>query len=144
MTSLEEILVTPLRRIATVGGDVMHAMRNDDAGYGGFGEAYFSWIVSGAVKAWKRHRRMTLNLVVPIGQVRFVFAIAGGPMAGFRSEEIGIQRYVRLTVPPGVWFGFQGRADGPSLVLNIADIGHDPDEAERRAIEEISFNWFTS
>lgn len=143
MTVLEEILVTPLRRISTVGGDVMHAMRSDDVGYGGFGEAYFSWIVPGAVKAWKRHRRMTLNLVVPVGQVRFVFFAPGKSTEAFRGEEIGAQRYMRLTVPPGIWFGFQGRADCPSLVLNIADIAHDPDEAERRAIEEISFDWHT-
>ena len=42
--SLSDILVTPLARIAADGGDVMHALKNNDPEYGGFGEAYFSWL----------------------------------------------------------------------------------------------------
>jgi len=71
--SLEHIKLSPLSRINTEGGDVLHGMKWIDAGYAGFGEAYFSWVVKGAVKAWKRHTRMTMNLVVPVGSVRFVF-----------------------------------------------------------------------
>ena len=63
-------------------------------------------IEMGAVKAWKQHRRMTLNLVVPVGNVRFVFLADEGKAQ--REETIGVSNYVRLTVPPGVWFGFQG------------------------------------
>ncbi|MDK9723640.1 MAG: dTDP-4-dehydrorhamnose 3,5-epimerase [Sterolibacteriaceae bacterium MAG5] len=136
--TLADICVTPLRRIATPGGDVMHAMKRVDPGFTDFGEAYFSWIESGAVKAWKLHQRMTLNLVVPVGAVRFVFHL---PQGGFRTEEIGAANYARLTVPPGIWFGFQGRADTPSLLLNLADIPHDPDEVLRKAQPDIPFDW---
>lgn len=135
------IILTPLSRITTPGGDVMHAMKRSDPGFTDFGEAYFSWIESGAVKAWKLHKRMTLNLVVPVGAVRFVFHQPG---AGFRVEEIGAANYVRLTVPPGIWFGFQGRADGPSLLLNLADIPHDPDEVQRRSVTDIPYDWQSS
>ena len=38
-----------------------------------FGEIYFSNINSLCIKAWKKHKIMTLNLIVPIGKVRFVF-----------------------------------------------------------------------
>ena len=71
--SLSDILVTPLARIATDGGDVMHALKNNDPEYGGFGEAYFSWLEHRKVKAWKCHTEMTMNLIVPFGQVKFVF-----------------------------------------------------------------------
>ena len=74
--SLDDIIVTPLKRIPTDGGDVMHALKFSDNGFKGFGEVYFSWIEQGIIKAWKRHQRMTLNLVVPLGEVRFVFHIA--------------------------------------------------------------------
>ena len=73
VVSLTDILVTPLRRITTDGGDVMHALKKSDIGYNGFGEVYFSWVEQGAIKAWKCHQRMTLNLVVPVGEVHFVF-----------------------------------------------------------------------
>lgn len=137
--NLGDISLTPLSRIETAGGDVLHAMRQSDPGYAGFGEAYFSWVAAGAVKGWKRHLRMTMNVVVPVGRVRFVFFLDGG--AAFRVEEIGADRYARLTVPPGIWFSFQGLAERQSLVLNVASIPHDPDEAERRALSEIAYDW---
>lgn len=138
--TLADIRVTPLRRIATPGGDVMHAMKRSDPGFTDFGEAYFSWIEPGAVKAWKLHKRMTLNLVVPVGSVRFVCHLPATD-GGFRSEEIGDANYARLTVPPGIWFGFQGRANAPSLLLNLADIPHDPDEVLRQAQTDIPYDW---
>ncbi|MGE5466085.1 MAG: dTDP-4-dehydrorhamnose 3,5-epimerase [Ignavibacteria bacterium] len=138
---LDQIRVTPLARIPTRGGDVMHAMKQTDEGYSGFGEAYFSWVEQGAVKAWKRHMRMTMNLVVPVGRVRFVFRAEGSD--GFREEIAGDGRYVRLTVPPGIWFGFQGLQEPQSLLLNVANIAHDPTEVERRDVPDIDFDWRT-
>jgi dTDP-4-dehydrorhamnose 3,5-epimerase len=137
--SLNDILITPLARIPTAGGDVLHAMKKDDRGCVGFGEAYLSLVTAEAVKAWKRHTRMTMNVLVPEGRVKFVFWLDTDDK--YRVEEIGADRYVRLTVPPGIWFGFQGLASPHSLVLNIASIPHDPNEVERRAPLEINFDW---
>ena len=141
-----DILVTQLQQIETPGGDVLHAMKQIDLGYEGFGEAYFSWISGGAIKAWKRHLRMTMNLIVPVGQVKFVFYYvdADTGLEKFITEEIGENRYVRLTVPPGVWFGFEGLYEFKSLVLNIASIPHHPDEVERLALTEVNYNWIRS
>jgi len=137
-----DILVTPLQKIKTTGGDVVHAMKQNDLGYTGFGEAYFSWVSAGAVKAWKRHTRMTMNLVVPVGQVRFVFrCVNADGVEEFRVEDIGVDRYARLTVPPGIWAGFQGLSTHQSLVLNIASIPHDPNEIERLALSDINYTW---
>jgi dTDP-4-dehydrorhamnose 3,5-epimerase len=140
---LADILVTPLRRIETEGGDVLHAMKQSDAGYAGYGEAYFSWISAGAIKAWKRHTQMVINVVVPVGQVRFVFRCVN-TLTGveeFRVDEIGVDSYARITVPPGIWFGFQGLYAPQSLVLNIANISHEPSEVERLALTDINFDW---
>lgn len=137
-----DIQITPLARIATPGGDVMHAMKQSDVGFAGFGEAYFSWVAADAVKAWKRHMRMTMNLVVPLGQVRFVFrAVSPQGVEEYRSETIGDGRYARITVPPGIWFGFQGVGASRSLILNMASIPHDPTEVERMAVSDVQFIW---
>lgn len=139
---LSHIKVTPLRRIETPGGDVMHAMKQSDDGYIGFGEAYFSRVSCGAVKAWKRHTRMTMNLVVPIGLVRFVFHAKNRMGTNeFRVEDIGESCYARITVPAGIWFGFQGRSEADSLVLNFANIEHDPNEVERLDMYYIDYDW---
>lgn len=137
--SLDSIIVTPLSRIVTQGGDVMHAMKHVDSGYAGFGEAYFSWINANAIKAWKKHTRMTMNIIVPVGKVRFVFFLDDN--TPFRIEEIGSDHYARLTIPPGIWFGFQGLSESGNLLLNIASIMHDPEEVERQAISGIKYNW---
>lgn len=139
---LAEIVLTPLSRIETAGGDVLHAMKQSDTGYAGFGEAYFSWVSAGAVKAWKRHMKMTMNLVVPVGKVRFVFRQVNAVGAEkFRVEEIGVDGYARITVPPGIWFGFQGLCTPQSLVLNLASIPHDPNEIERMMISDSKYIW---
>ena len=142
VVSLEDIIVTPLRCIPTVGGDVMHALKNSESGFNGFGEVYFSWVEHGAVKAWKCHQHMTLNLVVPLGEVSFVFHIKDQEKY-FRTENIGEERYTRLTVPPGIWFGFQGKASGKSLLMNVADLKHDPDEVFHKPASDFSYKWDT-
>jgi dTDP-4-dehydrorhamnose 3,5-epimerase len=137
--NFDDIHLSPLKRISTVGGDVMHGMKSLDAGFKGFGEAYFTWINTGAVKAWKKHTRMTMNIVVPVGMVRFVFY--ADERKEFRVEDVGESRYMRLTVPPGIWFGFQGLSAPQNLLLNLANIEHDPDEVSRRDKNSIDYNW---
>ena len=69
---VKDVSITPLRIINTEGGDILHGLKMHENDYQGFGEAYFSIIESGAIKAWKRHRRMTLNIIVPVGAIKFV------------------------------------------------------------------------
>ena len=139
MNLLDQIRVTPLQQISTPGGDVWHALKSTEESFHGFGEAYFSWVEARAIKAWKQHLRMTMNLVVPIGTVRFVFCDL--LHESIREEVIGVSTYARITVPPNIWFGFQGMSEKPSLVLNVANLPHDPAEVERKMKEEIYFNW---
>jgi dTDP-4-dehydrorhamnose 3,5-epimerase len=146
--SLDNILVTPLKRITTEGGDVMHALKKSDNGFNGFGEVYFSWIEQGAIKAWKFHKRMTLNFVVPVGEIHFIFYYEASiaeqksePCNEFRSEKLGNKHYSRITVPPGIWFGFQGLASGSSLLMNVTDMEHDPKEILNKPVSRFSYNW---
>lgn len=138
--SLNNILLTPLKRIPTVGGDVLHALKKSDIGYNGFGEVYFSCIDEGAVKAWKCHKKMTMNIIVPVGEARIVFHIEdrGG---FFRSEIIGEESYSRIYVPPGIWFGFQGIGKNQSLIMNFSDIVHDPNEVLHKPLNYFNYNW---
>jgi len=70
--NIEGVLVTNLKKIHNPKGNIFHCMKNDDQGYKGFGEAYFSTINHDEIKGWNKHKLMTLNLVVPIGEVAFV------------------------------------------------------------------------
>ena len=138
---IDGVLVTPLRIIETPGGDVMHTMKQSDPGYVGFGEAYFSQVSYGAIKAWKRHREMTLNLSVPVGEVRFVLHDDREGLQVFQELTLSPSNYFRLTVPPMVWVGFQGLSPEGSIVLNVANLEHNPTEIDRQEINQIDYNW---
>ena len=134
------VSLTSLRCIDTPSGAVLHALKKSSEGYAGFAEAYFSEIHEGAVKSWRRHSKMTLNLIVPVGTVRFV--VRG--QEGFEEFVLGRTppaQYSRLTVSPGVWLAFQGRGPGTSLIVDITDFEHDPAEAETREIDAFPFTW---
>lgn len=132
------VAVTPLRVIAAEKGRVLHVLRSFDVGFAGFGEAYFSTVECGAIKGWRRHRRMTLNLVVPIGQVEFrAFDDRWGRDCAISTAVLlSPESYCRLTVPPGIWLSFRGGAPGTNLVLNIANLPHDPAEADVLPLDE--------
>jgi dTDP-4-dehydrorhamnose 3,5-epimerase len=141
---IDGLVLTPLKVISVLGGDVMHGLKSSDLSYQGFGEAYFSMVELGAIKAWKKHYKMTLNLVVPVGEVRFVIYDDRKNSKSFgKFQEITISKnnYSRLTIPPKLWLGFQGISEKTSVLLNIADFEHDPDEIERKDLNSINFNW---
>jgi len=139
---INDVLITPLNIIDVYGGNILHAMKATDKGYNGFGEAYFSKVDFGHIKAWKRHSKMTLNIVVPVGKIRFVlFDDRKGQIHEYQEIVLAQNNYSRLTVPPMIWMGFQGLHSNESILLNIANIEHHPEESETRKIEEIEFNW---
>tara|TARA_Y100001960_G_C14252086_1_gene623377 strand:+ start:140 stop:568 length:429 start_codon:yes stop_codon:yes gene_type:complete len=139
LNKLDQIILTPLKKISVEGGDVFHAMKSLDNSYKGFGEAYFSFVKFKAIKAWKKHKKMQMNLIVPLGSVKFVFF--DDTNKKFRVEIIGKENYSRLFVPQGVFFGFQGLNKFDNLILNISDISHDPNEVIKKSLDSINFDW---
>jgi dTDP-4-dehydrorhamnose 3,5-epimerase len=122
-----------LRRIEGPSGAVLHAMKASDTGFEGFGEAYFTTVGRGQVKAWKRHRTMVSNLIVPVGEICLkLLDDRPDSLTYGRWFEVtlGPMNYQRLTVPPGFWMGFKGIAEDMNLMLNIASAEHDPNECD--------------
>jgi dTDP-4-dehydrorhamnose 3,5-epimerase len=144
---IEGIVVTPLRRVANAKGEVLHALKRSSPGFVGFGEAYFSTVLAGEIKGWKRHRRVTLNLVVPVGRIRFVVHDdrAVSPTRGrFDDVTLGLDNYARMTVSPGLWVAFEGAHADLSLLLNVIDEEHDPAEADNVELGAFEFPWVRS
>lgn len=141
---IKDIILTPLKKIDQPQGDIYHAMKKSDPGFDGFGEAYFSTIRQREIKAWKKHTLMTLNLVVPVGEIKFVvYDCREDSKTKDEIFEIVLSpdNYKRLTIPPNLWMGFQGLGEGLNLLLNIANIEHDPDETEKKDVFAFKYNW---
>ena len=131
---IDGVKITPLRQIHDERGKIMHMLRQDSPDFIGFGEIYFSCIHQGSIKAWHIHKEMTLNYACVIGKIKFVLADlrTGSPTEGNYMEiYIGPECYSLVTVPPMVWNGFKGVADGVSMVANCTDIPHRADEIDR-------------
>lgn len=135
------LALTPLKRISTPAGDVLHALKAQEDSFTTFGEAYFSMIEPDQIKGWKRHKAMTMNLVVPVGRIGFLVRDEreGSPTKG-RTERVelspnSLADYGRLTVAPDLWMAFGNLDTATSILLNIIDIPHDPDEAETRPLD---------
>ncbi len=134
-----KIFVKKLKKISTDNGEVMHALKASEKLIEKLGEVYFSSIKQNAIRAWKLHNNMTLNLIVPIGMVKFVFYFEESKK--FSEYIIGEDNYCRLTVPPKTWFGFKGLKNTKNLIMNIADLEHDPNEVEKKLIDNIQYEW---
>lgn len=140
MELLDGVQLTPLKRISHEKGDILHALKLSEASYAGFGEVYFSIVHCGDVKAWKCHQEMVLNLVVPMGTVKFVVMDLDKPGKLFETT-LSKDFYARLTIAPGLWFGFQGIDKGINLICSITNQEHDPAEVDRKELHEIAYEW---
>lgn len=135
---MDGVRLTPLKKISNSKGDIFHAMKKSDTGFNGFGEAYFSFVNKGIIKGWKKHLKMTLNLVTIVGEVEFVICCKESNR--FKVVKLSKFNYQRLTIKPGLWFAFRG-FDESNILLNIASIEHDPNEAEVLDLYEIEYEW---
>ena len=144
MGMLEGVSLTPLNEILNEKGNIFHALKATDKTFVSFGEAYFSNVNFGAIKGWKKHTKMFLNLIVPLGTIKFVLfddRELSTTFGQYQEVEIGESNYQRLFVPPGIFMSFQGIDLHRSMLLNIASIPHDPTESVIKELAEISYSW---
>ncbi len=141
---LSGMIKTDLNIIKTDSGSVYHGLKNTDIGFNKFGEVYFSSIKKNQIRAWKLHKKMTLNLMVPVGKIQLCFfdERKGSDTFNKTFKIILCQDpYCRLTVPPGIWFGFQGISAGLNLICNVADMPHEKNEIMRTDFNKIEMDW---
>ena len=133
------IKVFKLKKIKVESGDVLKILDKKSLGFTKFGEAYFSLIDFKKIKGWKKHTKMKMNLIVPIGNVEFVFFDQKKNF--FKKYKIGEDNYKRIMVEPGIWFAFRGLSKKTNLVLNISNIIHDPKESKNIDLTSIKYSW---
>ena len=125
---------TELKIVPTDGGNVLHGYLKNNPEKIDIHEVYFSTIKKDQIRGWKMHKKMTVNLIVPIGKVKIHLIQDKDNSSDYqRYEEVLSQSpYFRLCIAPGVWFAFEGLSKFESLICNIADMPHDPKEVVRK------------
>jgi dTDP-4-dehydrorhamnose 3,5-epimerase len=136
--TIHDVILQPLKQIVDERGRVLHMLRNDSPLFKNFGEIYFSEVLSGVIKGWKKHTLMTQNFVVPVGKIKLViYDDRPNSISCGKAMDITMGRpdnYHLVQIPPLLWYGFQGLASTPSLLANCADLPHDSMEAEQIAV----------
>lgn len=142
---IEGVVLHPLKQIVVPKGDLWHAFKASDEGFVGFGEAYLTQIEPHQVKGWKRHNRYVLNIVVIAGAVKFViYDDRDDSVTKGVFEEIVLSpkdNYQRLTIAPGLWMAFAGVSSQTSMLIDLIPELHNPEEADRKELDEIKFNF---
>lgn len=136
---IDGVRLTPLERVESPEGSVMRMLRSSDTIFEQFGEIYFSSVAPGAIKGWRLHQKLTMNLAVPMGEVRFVVhdARKDSVSCGATNEYVlGNDDYQLLTIPKGIWMSFGNRSSVMALVANCATQPHDPAEVLRCSFED--------
>lgn len=145
VSHIDGVTLSPLKIIQGDKGNVMHALKSEEQSYASFGEAYFSTIHCNEIKGWKKHHQMILNIIVPVGKIKFVIFDdrKNSPTQNCFFEVIlSPENYSRLSVQPGLWMAFKGMNEGLNMLLNIASIPHNPQEAENVSLQTINYtNW---
>ena len=124
----------------------MHMLREDSPVFSRFGEIYFSCTHPGAIKAWHKHKKMTLNYAVVYGEIKFVLFDSRAESSTYGEiQEIFLspENYQLVTVPPLIWNGFKGIGTKTTIVANCATLPHSPDELERKEPfdKSIPYEW---
>lgn len=145
---IKDVTLTPLNIMFDDKGCVLHMMKSTLSCFNGFGEVYFSEIIYGKFKGWKLHKTQTQNICVPSGAVRFYLYDGRDSSESYGATLIveisRIHNYQLITIPPGVWYGFQGCANGVSLLANIVDFPHEPTESIKLPIDTSLIPMFIS
>lgn len=143
--SENKISITKLLKLDQPEGSVMHGLKKSDKSFSGFGEAYFSTVKFNKIKGWKLHKKMTLNLVVPHGEIRIIAHKASDNddvVSPLVDIVLGKNNYSRITIPPGNWVAFKGIGKKSNILMNIADIEHDPKETINKDINFFKVDGF--
>jgi len=135
---MDGVIISTLKQIHHPKGDIFHVIKKSDVGFSGFGEAYFSIINQDDIKGWKKHTKMILNLIVPIGEIEFT--IYDENTKEFFNTKISKNNYQRLTVKAGLWVAFKG-IGMYNMLLNVSNIEHDANEAININLKDINYSW---
>ena len=127
-----------LFEIKNLKGNILKILNKNEKFFTKFGEVYLSRINNGSIKAWKKHKKIHLNLTVISGAVKFV--IYNDLKNKFTCMILKEKDKKRIHIPAGLWFGFKGLKNN-SIILSISSHIANSREVLRKKLKEIKFDW---
>ena len=147
-SEINGVIIVRLNQIVDSKGSVLHMIKLSSPEFKNFGECYFSEINYNSIKGWKLHSKQTQNISVPSGTIKMVLYDYRKESPSFNNLiEINLGRphnYFRITIPPGVIYGFKCLSSPNALLVNCTDIEHDPYESTTFSLNDkkVPFFWY--
>jgi len=145
---IEGVKIKKLKVIPDERGRLMEILRSDDEFFEKFGQVYMTTVKEGVVKAWHYHRVQRDNFCCVKGKVRIgLYDARGDSTTSGKTMDIttGPEDPKLVSIPPNVYHGFKGAADGESIVINTPTEPYNrenPDEYRIDAFKnDIPFDW---
>ena len=146
-SKIKGLKIVKLKEIFDSKGSVLHMIKSSSPEFKNFGECYVSEINFNSIKGWKLHSKQTQNISVPLGKIKMVLYDSREDSLTFNQLiELNIGRpddYFRITIPPGVIYGFKGLSSPNAFLVNCTDIEHDPEESVTFSLDDnkVPFVW---
>ena len=146
-SKINGIEIVKLNQIVDSKGSVLHMIKSSSPEFKNFGECYMSEINYNSIKGWKLHSKQTQNISVPSGKIKMVLYDYREDSSSFNQLiKINLGRpnnYFRITIPPGIIYGFKCISSPNALLVNCTDIEHDTDESITLSINDkrVPFLW---
>tara|TARA_Y100000591_G_C21731673_1_gene644463 strand:+ start:285 stop:734 length:450 start_codon:yes stop_codon:yes gene_type:complete len=143
---IDGVKITKKKQFIDERGKIMRMLRVDDEEFIKFGEIYFSFTYPGAIKAWHKHKKMTLTYAAISGKIKLVLFDdrSNSPTKG-NIEEIFLsdENYFTITIPPLIWNGFKSIENKSAIIANCTDVPHFEEEIERKDYNDpsIPYDW---
>tara|TARA_B100000989_G_scaffold296217_2_gene278984 strand:+ start:1412 stop:1825 length:414 start_codon:yes stop_codon:yes gene_type:complete len=109
-------------------GNVYKILNKDSKIYHGFGELYITTLNINVSKGWIYHKKMTSNVFVVKGKVKFFLKNNNYTTKKILSEN----RNEILTIKPKVWFKIVNLVNKTSKIINFASLKHNPNEVIKK------------
>lgn len=145
---IQGVRTKALRVLPDERGRLFEMLREDDALFLKFGQAYCTTVNAGVVKGWHYHKKQQDNFVCVSGMIKLVAydSRPGSPTKGLLNEFfIGIHHPLLVQIPPGVYHGFKGLTEPEAVVINLSTEPYrhqQPDEYRLPPhTDEIPYDW---
>jgi dTDP-4-dehydrorhamnose 3,5-epimerase len=143
---IQGVEIRKLTQIKDERGSVMHMLRSDSFDFSALGEIYFSTVLQGFVKGWKKHKLMFQNYAVCTGQIKLVIyddRKGSSTEGGVQTIVTGRDQYGLIHIPPLVWYSHVGLSAEPAVIANCTTLPNTPGEIVRLPVENsvIPFQW---
>lgn len=146
MSTINDVIVTPLRKIPDERGCIKHMLRSDAPHFTQFGEIYFSNAYPGVIKGWHEHTKQVQNYAVIVGMIKLVLFDNRPESSTYQNLMelfVGEDNYCLVTIPTGVINGYKCISTESCMVANCATLPFQDGEMLRYDPfgDKVPYNW---